>query len=136
MTSLQASAAGRFKFSSPEGHELVRKILRPHFKYPPHDYQVEGVCKSLDGVHLLAIVRTGGGKTGFFLMYMLVLLAILQDNALITKTNLNIPQDPVIIIVYPTIGLEVEMVRFSITESHTLTVYPRFHRQKPSRQPV
>ncbi|KAJ7142397.1 hypothetical protein C8R44DRAFT_923951 [Mycena epipterygia] len=44
-----------FKFHSQEGFLLVRKILLdalPHFE--PHCYQMDGVCKVLDGVDLVA----------------------------------------------------------------------------------
>jgi len=45
--------AGRLSVENPEGHRL---------EYEPHDWQVEGVCQSLDGVDLLAITPTGSGK--------------------------------------------------------------------------
>lgn len=67
-----------FSWRSPEGHALCRRILHDGpLKYDPHDYQIEGVYVSLDGVHLLAITPTGSGKTGFYTIYMLVILAVL-----------------------------------------------------------
>lgn len=37
-------------------------------KYPPHDYQLEGVRKALD---VLAITPTGSGQSGFLGIYLL-----------------------------------------------------------------
>src|SRR5882762_8378470 len=62
-------------FSSPEGHTLCQLILATLLPYKPHDFQIEGICKMLDGVDLFAILATGIGKTGFLSMYMLVVLA-------------------------------------------------------------
>ena len=69
-------------FSSPEGHTLCRLILATLLPYEPHDFQIEGICKMLDGVDLFAILATGMGKTGFLSMYMLVVLAIKACNPL------------------------------------------------------
>jgi hypothetical protein len=73
--SRQDTPEGLFIFSSFEGHILCRNI---HLAYHPHDVQIEGICKLLDGVDTFAILRTGMGKTGFLSMYMLVLLEILK----------------------------------------------------------
>lgn len=53
-----------FRWSSPEGYRLARTILQPSLPFDPHDYQLEGVCKILDGYDLLAVIPTGAGKTG------------------------------------------------------------------------
>jgi hypothetical protein len=71
-----------FIFSSPEGHTLCQLILAALLPYEPHDFQIEGVCKMLDGVDLFAILATGMGKTGFLSMYMLVVLAIQKEPSL------------------------------------------------------
>ena len=72
-----------FKWSSPTGQVICRKILKDTtLKYELHDWQVEGVCQSLDGVDLLAITPTGSGKTSYYMMYILVILAILKDHSL------------------------------------------------------
>ncbi|KAK7688667.1 hypothetical protein QCA50_008205 [Cerrena zonata] len=98
-----------FLFSSPDGHSLVRQILKPKLPYELHDFQVEGICKSLDGVSLLAVTPTGSGKTAYYAAYMLVLQEISRDVQLQERTGLDLPDNPVMIIAYPTIGLEVEM---------------------------
>ncbi|KAF7371951.1 hypothetical protein MVEN_00053100 [Mycena venus] len=97
-----------FSWRSPEGHALCRRILHDSpLKYDPHDYQIEGVCVSLDGVHLLAITPTGSGKTGFYTMYMLVILAVLKDPQLCPTAKF--PNDPCLIVICPTIPLQLEM---------------------------
>ena len=55
----------RFVFSSDEGFKLCQQILEAQLPYSPHDFQIEGICKALDSVDLLAILATGSGKTGF-----------------------------------------------------------------------
>jgi hypothetical protein len=72
-----------FQWRSIKGHALARRILKASpLPYDPHDYQIEGICCSLDGMPLLAITPTGSGKTGFYTMYMLVVLAVVKDPTL------------------------------------------------------
>ena len=52
-------------FSSPEGHTLCWLILAALLPYEPHDFQIEGICQTLDGVDLFAILATGMGQTVF-----------------------------------------------------------------------
>jgi superfamily II DNA helicase RecQ len=58
------------------GLHLACAILRNLLGFNPHDYHLEGVCKILHGTNVLAIIPTGGGKTGYFFMAMLLLRAI------------------------------------------------------------
>src|ERR1700683_5319008 len=98
-----------FRWSSPTGHALCRQILtETPLPYEPHDCQVEGVCQSLDGVNLLAITPTGSGKTGYYIMYMLVILAVVKDPD--RFPGLSFPQNPCLIVICPTIPLQLEMV--------------------------
>ncbi|KAJ7720543.1 P-loop containing nucleoside triphosphate hydrolase protein [Mycena metata] len=97
-----------FCWRSPEGHALARCILAAStLPYEPHDYQIEGVCASLDGIDLLAITPTGSGKTGFYTMYILVMLAVLKDPTLCPTAKF--PADPCLIVICPTIPLQLEM---------------------------
>ncbi|KAK7047014.1 ATP-dependent DNA helicase Q1 [Favolaschia claudopus] len=97
-----------FKWSSPEGYELVRRILRTTpVPYTPHDYQLEGLCKSLDGIHLFAITRTGSGKTAYYSLYMLVVLAVVANPALCPTAMF--PNNPCLLVVCPTVPLQLEM---------------------------
>ena len=48
--------------SNPEGMRLARKLLRPFLPHDIHDYILEGICKAIDGSHVLTVTKTGGGK--------------------------------------------------------------------------
>ncbi|KAJ7845242.1 P-loop containing nucleoside triphosphate hydrolase protein [Mycena olivaceomarginata] len=97
-----------FRWRSPEGHALSRHILAESpLQYDPHDHQIDGICVSLDGVDLLAITPTGSGKTGFYTMYMLVIMAVLKDPNLCPSAKF--PTDPCLIVICPTIPLQLEM---------------------------
>ncbi len=61
--------------SNPEGLRLARELIRPQLPHDIHDYVLEGICKAVDGSHVLAVAPTGGGKTGYFYGYILLLKA-------------------------------------------------------------
>lgn len=65
----------------------------------------------LDGKDLVAILPTGAGKTGYFTMFMLVLVE-LSLNPSLCSPPVSVPRDPCMIVVYPTNGLEEEQVIF------------------------
>jgi superfamily II DNA/RNA helicase len=109
-SSTQATPEPLFLFSSPDGHTLCRSILNKHLPYHPHDVQIEGICKLLDGVDTFAILRTGMGKTGFLSMYMLVLLEILKHPNLCPSVAKRFPEKPCMLVVLPTKYLEHQMV--------------------------
>ncbi|OSD02979.1 P-loop containing nucleoside triphosphate hydrolase protein [Trametes coccinea BRFM310] len=100
-----------FVFSSLEGYQLVRSTLRRHLPYIPHDYQLEGVCKLLDGIDLVAVLATGSGKTGYYLMYALMLRELSARPELCVDPCQAVPKDPCIVMVYPTNGLEEEQAQ-------------------------
>jgi hypothetical protein len=101
-----------FKWSSTAGRSLCRRILKETpLNYEPHDCQIDGVCQSLDGINLLAITPTGSGKTSYYIMYILVVLAISQNPSLCTTAKF--PQNPCLIVICPTIPLQLEMVSAS-----------------------
>jgi superfamily II DNA/RNA helicase len=102
-----------FTWSSPDGYKLVRRILEPTpVPYVPHDHQLEGVCKSLDGVNLFAITPTGSGKTSYYIIYIIVVLAVVKDPSLCPSAKF--PQNPCLLVICPTIPLQLEMVRPAI----------------------
>ncbi|KAJ7887209.1 hypothetical protein B0H13DRAFT_1627544 [Mycena leptocephala] len=97
-----------FTWSSPDGYKLVRRILEPTpVPYVPHDHQLEGVCKSLDGVNLFAITPTGSGKTSHYIIYIIVVLAVVKDPSLCPSAKF--PQNPCLLVICPTIPLQLEM---------------------------
>ncbi|KAF8143637.1 P-loop containing nucleoside triphosphate hydrolase protein, partial [Mycena galopus ATCC 62051] len=98
-----------FQWQSSEGYALARRILKASpLPYDPHDYQIEGICCSLDGMPLLAITPTGSGKTGFYTMYMLVVQAVVKDPTLCPTAAF--PADPCLLLICPTIPLQLDMV--------------------------
>ena len=62
------SGISDYQFSTTEGLRLVRKILRQLLPYDPHNDQLEGICKMIDGINLMALTRTSSGKTGYFII--------------------------------------------------------------------
>jgi len=98
-----------FKWASLAGRALCRKILKETaLPFEPHDYQIDGVCNSLDGVNLLAITPTGSGKTSYYIMYILVILAVIKDPSLCPAAKF--PKNPCLIVICPPIPLQLEMV--------------------------
>ena len=51
-----------------DGQKLARELLRPFLTHDIHDYILEGICKAVEGVHVLLVVKTGGGKMGLFIL--------------------------------------------------------------------
>ncbi|EIW55146.1 uncharacterized protein TRAVEDRAFT_22912 [Trametes versicolor FP-101664 SS1] len=100
--------SGLFRqFASPEGASLCRKVASEKLGFDPHDYVVEGVCKALDGLDLLAVTPTGSGKTSFLIIYLLVISEILQHPELCPSAKF--PLNPVMLVVCPTKSLEYDM---------------------------
>ena len=95
-----------FKWSSPAGQVICQKILKDTtLEYEPHDWQVEGICQSLDGVDL---TPTGSSKTSYYMMYILVILAVLKDPSLCPTAKFL--ENACLTVICPTIPLQLEMV--------------------------
>ena len=100
-----------FSFSSEAGEQLIREVLRDLWPHTPRDYQVEAVSKLLDGVDVLAILPTGAGKTAILTMFMLILDHMALDPGRFPSHCRWFPEDPIMVVVYPTNCLEEEQVR-------------------------
>jgi ATP-dependent helicase YprA (DUF1998 family) len=87
----------------------VRKILVDGLPFEPHDDQIVGVCKTLDGIDILIISATGSGKSGYFFMVLIVIIAINDNPQLCPSAKFK--KDPAMIVLCPTNALEVDMVR-------------------------
>ena len=94
-------------YDTPDGHALVRELLKA-LPYDPHDYIISGICPVLDGRDLLATLVTGGGKTGFFVMLMIVMSAIAKDPSCAGSCK-TFPKDPAMVIICPTKALQETM---------------------------
>src|ERR1700674_1521050 len=79
--------APKYIFSTPAGHRLAHSTLRPQLPYDPHDAQLEGICKAVDGVDIMVLTPTGSGKTGYLTMYMLFLLSLAANPELVCRSG-------------------------------------------------
>jgi superfamily II DNA/RNA helicase len=112
-----------YTFSTPEGHSLACWVLRLQLPYDPHDAQLEGICKAIDGIDIMVLTPTGSGKTGYFTMYMLLLRSLAANLELVKPRKKIVCQNLVMVIVFPTNGVEEEMVcRKSNLYVHNLRV--------------
>lgn len=98
-------------FSSPAGIAFCRSIASRRLSWDPHDYQLEGACKALDGTDVLAIMPTGSGKTGIPLVYMLV-AQVIADKPTLCPPGLRsqFRPNPCMVVICPTKALERDMV--------------------------
>ena len=108
-------------YNTPAACNLVRQILSSCVPpVEPHDYQLDGLCFSLDGYDVVATMATGTGKTGFFIFLMLVIRAISRDPTL-ALGSIYFLKDPAMIVVCPTKALQEDMVRdhCSVDQCHS-----------------
>jgi superfamily II DNA/RNA helicase len=97
-------------YNTPTGFVHVRTILQTCQTFEPHNWQIEGICSILDNLDLMVTTATGTGKTGLFIMLMLVICAISHEPSLALGPK-RFPKDPAMIVVCPTKALEQDMVR-------------------------
>jgi hypothetical protein len=115
--------------SNSDGHVLARQLRSPSLPHDLHDYVLEGLCKAVDGIHVLLVVRTGGGKTGIFYGYVLLLLALKELESPCPLLKRKFPENPVMVIVY----LEEEMVSLMVHIYLCSYILIDTGRRKPSR---
>lgn len=96
--------------STPEGLRLARHLLRPQLPHDIHDFILEGLCKAIDGIHILSVLPTGAGKTGYFYGFILLLRALRKLSPPCSLLKKKFPAKPVMVVIFPTKGLEEEMV--------------------------
>lgn len=100
-----------FQFYSPEGFALVRRILLSALPtFEPHTYQMDGVCKVLDKIDLVAVTPTGSGKTGLLFLTIIVMISVAANPSLCP--DVTFPKDPAIVVVCPTNSIEQQLVSF------------------------
>jgi len=107
-----------FSFSSEAGKSLVRQFLQDLWPHTPRNHQLEAVTKALDGTDVLAILPTGTGKTAILTMFMLVLTHMKAHLDRYAPHSVRFPDDPIMVVVYPTNCLEEEQVRTYTLETH------------------
>jgi len=106
-----ANALFQSVYNTQAGCNLVTDILAKNQprSIEPHDYQLEGICHSLDGVDVVATMATGAGKTGFYCFLMLVIRAISQDLTM-ALSEMMFPKNPCMLLISPTKALQQDMV--------------------------
>ncbi len=100
--------------SNSDGWELARRLLRPRLPHDTHDYILEGLCKAIDGIHVISILQTGGGKSSLFYGYILLIQALNALSPPCDELLRTFPKNPAMVVVFPTKGLEEDMVRVVI----------------------
>ncbi|KAH9910253.1 P-loop containing nucleoside triphosphate hydrolase protein, partial [Epithele typhae] len=96
-----------FKFCTPAGRALCRQIISQRAGYDPHDYQLDGVTRALDGADLLAVTPTGSGKTGFLTMFLLVMHTVTADPSLCSSAlPSHFRPNATMIVTCPTLALQ------------------------------
>lgn len=108
-------------WQSAKGSKLLQKVLK-QAAFDPHNYQLVCNAKTLDGVDVCTVMRTGGGKTALFFLPVIAILHINSDTGL--RGRFNFPLNPAFVVICPTNGLADDMVSFSAMEvmmdvSHT-----------------
>jgi len=99
-----------FKFSSPHGWQICRKIIIDKLPFGPHDYQLDGITQALDGQDVVAVSATGSGKSAYIYMLAIILLELAND-PLLSPIKKKFPSDPAVVVVCPTTALEDDLVR-------------------------
>lgn len=108
MTSLALSDP----LNSPRGHSFAREVLRKRVGHDIHDYVLEGVCRAVEGQHIIAVTKTSGGKTGYLWGFLLMLQELAKACRPWLSLARKVPARPAIIVIYPTKCLEETMVSF------------------------
>ena len=85
-----------FKFASPRGWQICRKILTDALPFGPHDYQLDGITHALDGQDVVAVSATGSGKSAYIYMLVIILLAMAK-NPSIAPIKKKFPADPAVV---------------------------------------
>ncbi|KAJ6591961.1 P-loop containing nucleoside triphosphate hydrolase protein [Mycena sp. CBHHK59/15] len=100
---------------------LVRKILLTALPtFEPHHYQMDSICKVVDGVDLVAGTPTGSGKTGYLFLSIIVMIAIARTPSLCPSAKF--PVDPAIVVVCPTNSIEQQMENMAKIGVAALTI--------------
>ena len=112
-------ASNRQNLSNPEGFAVIRNGMRPLVGYDPHDYQIEAVARVVEGQDVLALLPTGAGKTGIFVMAIHALIKMNSDptwSRSYPEISSRIPDNPAMIAIYPTNTLAEEQVTSSLVK--------------------
>jgi Lhr-like helicase len=65
--------------------------------YDPHDAQLEGICKAVDGINIMVLTPTGSGKTGYLTMHILLMISLAANPELVAPSMKKVCQNPVMV---------------------------------------
>ena len=99
-----------YQFNTPDGLCLARKALQPLLPYDPHDNQLEGICKMINGINLMALTHT---DQVFYNVYV-TFAGTLKDPRIISPAKKSVPKNQVMVLVFPTNRVEEEMESFTV----------------------
>jgi hypothetical protein len=76
----------------------------------PEILEVRNFLPQHNGVDIMVLTPTGSGKTGYLTMFMLLVRSLAADSGLVKPWKKKVCQNPVMVNVFPTNGVEEEMV--------------------------
>ena len=65
--------------------------------YDPHDAQLEGICKAVDGIDINVLTPTGFGNTGYLTMHILLMISLGANPELVAPSMKKVCQNPVMV---------------------------------------
>ena len=74
-----------------------------------HNWKVS-ICKAVDSIDIMVLTPTGSRKTGYLTMYMLLMISLASNPKLVAPSMKKVHQNPVMVLVFLTNGVEEEMV--------------------------
>jgi len=89
----------KYIFSTLAGHRLAHSILRRQLFYDP---QLEGIYKAVNGIEIMILTPTGSRKTGYLIMYMLLMISLTANPKLVAPSTKKVCQNLVKVMVFPT----------------------------------
>ncbi len=91
--------------SGSEGQKLIQRPVRPCLPHDLHDYILEGICKALDGLHIISVLHMGEEKTSYFYGYMMALREIQKLSPSKAQMICEYPQNILMVIIYLSLSM-------------------------------
>lgn len=60
---MESLLSSQYDWTSPEGLEKIRTMVRPYLGYDPKDFQLYNSARILNGQDVICITATGDGKS-------------------------------------------------------------------------
>jgi hypothetical protein len=98
-------SGNNFVYNTPVGFVHIWTILQTCQSFELHNWQIERICSILDNLDLMVTTATRTGKTGLFIMLILMICAISCELSLALGPK-RFPKDPAMIVVCLTKAFE------------------------------